>query len=695
MRFLLKFTLTICSFFIVLHGFSQGSVETPLMKAVKANDLKEVTRLVTSGVDVNDSGNEYTDPVEYAVMNDEKEIALLLLKNGASGRGGFYEACRSSDIKWIETLLGYGFKDSEAMIIAAEKGNLALVKLLHEKGFSVHVSQKRKSGWFNKYYVTPIEVAIDNDHKEVALYLVDHGITLEEAIDVSWGNTVMLKVWIDRSSENIDAIFLKALDYGYLDIANHCLSKGANKNATNQEGLNGYLLAVKSGKQDLIHYAKDELKIDTNVLSAAKQNALMLACLSKNQALIKDLLDQVTNKEATDREGKTALFYAEDCELNDVFEMFLEKDFNLNHLNNDGNSVLLQACSNQNRNHIKLLVDKNVNFQVVNKKGQNVLTFLSKDNNLDEIKFFIDKGLSPNTVCSDGKTLAFQAIESADLELLEYLKSKGANLDPRYSDDRPTTKNPIVIKYIIENGGDVNATDSWNSTYMCIALEIQDYELAAYLITKKIDLQKSCYFDEPVLIKAIEKNDLRFIEFLVNNGADVNVIGYFDRNALEYAEKDKKVEIINYLRSKGAMSKEERNKQIVAQLEQNNLLVQHLEKQELDQALEILRTQKNLTLTPSQVQNMAVLSIQKASIELLQITMERYHFEINQKINFEEQTMLFLASKEGNLNLVTFLTNKGADVLVQDAFSKKASDYAKAKEVKSFLKEKEKPKTKK
>lgn len=690
----LKFALLFISFFIFFSSFSQSEIETPLMKAVKANDLKEVTKLVASGVDINDSGNEYTDPVEYAVMHDQKEVAFLLLKNGAAGRGGFYEACRGNDIKWIETLLGYGFKDSEAMIIAAEKGNLPLVKLLHEKGFSVHVSQKRKSGWFNKYYVTPIEVAIDNDYKDVALYLVDHGITLEEAIDASWGNTSMLRVWIDRSSENIDAIFLKALDYGYLDIANYCIGKGANKNATNQEGLNGYLLAVKSGKQDLIHFTKVELKIDTNVLSAAKQNALMIACLSKNQSLIVDLLNQVSNKEATDREGKTALFYAEDCELAGVFELFLEKDFNLNHLDNDGNSVLLQACGNRNEKHIKLLIEKNVNFQVINKKGQNVLTFLNEKNNLEEIKFFIDKGLNPNTVCSDGKTLAFKAIETGDLELLEYLKSKGAKLDPRDGNHRPTTKNPNVIKYVIENGGDINATDSWNSTYMCIALEIQDYELAAYLITKKIDLQNSCYFDEPVLIKAIEKNDLRFIEFLVNNGADVNVIGYFDRNALEYAEKENKVEIINFLKSKGAMNKEERNKKIIAQLEQNNLLVQHIEKQELEDVLQILRTEKNLTLTPVQVQGMAVLSIQKASIELLQITMERYQFEINQKINFEEQTMLFLASQEGNLSLVTFLVNKGANVMLEDAFSKKASDYAKTKEVKSFLKVKEKPKTK-
>ena len=680
---------TFCSSFI-----AQEDEETPVFKAVKANNLKEVKRLVESGADFQTGNMWHVEPVELAVSNYYKDIALYLLQKGATGRGGFYDACEKNDLAWIEVLRDYGFTDSEAVLAASEYGHLNVVKFLVQEGFSVNVSQKRKPGLFRKYYISPIEAAIMNNHDDVADFLVKNGVKVDEAINYAftYKRDELIKQLVPLGAD-ANGVFLKAIETSNQPIAAFALSKGANKSAINEEGKNALLLAIENGDQPMIEYAISELKLDVNAVSASNENALMLACKSQNLMLVKQLLDQTANLEFENNLGETALFYANRNDNPALFDLFLQRNVNLNHADHAGNSVLLRAAALNKSERVKLLIDRGANCAQVNEDGFNALSYLVEVNgamvDIPLTEIFLAKGLSINSCGKSNETMVYKAALAGNLQLLEWLRSKGADFNPKNSNgQRPKTKNVQVIRYLLENGADINAVDDWHSTYMCVALELQDFELANYLISKKIDLEQACYFSEPVLIKAIEKKDLPFVKFLVENKADVNVVGYFERNAAQYAIKNEYQPVIDYLKSKGAMTPEERNVAVMKRLEETKQLNEYLEAKNTTAVLGILRKYPDLPLSPDEQKKLASLAVTASSLDLLQVALENYRFDLNQPINFQKQSLLFLAVQESNKDFATLLINKGSDVNMEDGFGKKAIDYTTDKELKKLLKEK-------
>ncbi|MES2555374.1 MAG: ankyrin repeat domain-containing protein [Bacteroidota bacterium] len=673
---------------------AQEDEETPVFKAVKANNLKEVKRLVESGADFQTGDMWRREPIDHAVANYYKDIALYLLKKGATGRGGFYSACEKNDLEWIQTLLDYGFRDSEAVLAASEYGNLNVVKLLVNEGFSVNVSQKRKPGLFRKYYISPIEAAVMNNHDEVAIFLVRNGVKADEAMGYAftYNRDELIKQLMPFGAD-ANAVFLQAVKESNKPIAAFALSSGAAKSAVDEDGKNALLLAVENGDQTMIDYAISELKLDVNAVSAANENALMLACKSQNLTLVNVLLDQTTNLEFENNLGETALFYANRNDNPALFDLFLQRKINLDHADHAGNTVLLRAAALNKNERIKLLIDRGANCTQVNNEGLNALSYLVEVNgamsDVPLTELFLGKGLSINSYGKSKETLVYKAAMAGDLKLLEWLRTKGADFNPKNSSgQRPKCKNPQIIRYLLENGADVNAIDDWHSTYMCVALELQDFELAQYLISKKIDLEQECYFSEPVLIKAIEAKDLAFVKFLVENKADVNVIGYFDRNAAEYAVKAEYQPVIDYLKSKGAMTPEEHNVAVMKRLEETKKLNEFLDAKNTTSVLQILRKYPDLPLSPDEQKKMASLAVSASSLDLLQIALETYRFDLNQPVNFQKQSLLFLAVQQSNKDFTMLLINKGADVNMEDGFGKKVYEYATDKELKKLLKEK-------
>jgi len=674
------------------------SSDTPLMKAVKANNLKEVTRLVEAGEKVDGDPYWSNSPVDYALDHNFRPIAEYLLKNGAKSGYGLYNACKTNDVKWIQTLLDYGLKDSEAIIAAVENGHLEVVKLLVNRGYSVNVSQKRKPGLFRKYYVTPIELAIDNHFDAIAIYLVDHGVSIEDAIQqaMAVSRNDLVKKLADRGCD-LNKLFLNAIEHANKEIAEFTLLKGADRSVKDDQGRTAVFIAIENGEQTMIDYTMNILKLDINGVTAAHENALMLACKSTNLELVSKLLDKTINLEFENNKGETALFYAARNKNSAMLDLFIAKQVNVKKINNDGNNILLDAAANGDFDKVNRFMDLGIDFMLTNKQGYNVLAYLldKSDFNVDKqmAKLLVEKGLDVNSCGRSKETLVFKAAESGDLIFLDYLRGKGGNFNPKNSaGQRPDCMNAEVIRYLIENGADINGIDSWKNTYMCVALSNQDLELAAYLISKKINLEQACYFDEPVLIKAIKEEDLVFVKFLVENKADVNVIGYFKRNAAEYAKEKGNQSVIDYLKSKGAMTKDEHNAYILARMEDTKKLNTYLETNATKEVITLLNKFPDLVLSPDELKKTAILSVTANSVELLQIVMERYKFELNKSVNFQEQTLLMIASEKGTFDLVKLLINKGADPLKEDAYGKTAADYAKDKEIKAFLKEKMKAK---
>lgn len=676
-------------------GFAQEDKGQALLEAVQANNLQEVKRLVEAGAPI-ETRDDWNTPLTLALEKDFRSIAQYLMDKGASAEMGthtVYRLCLKNDPKWIEKVVEYGFRTGDALIPAAENGYLEVVKVLIEHDASPNVIEKRRCGFLCKEYVGPIELALKNNHDAVVVYLMDHGASLETVLHYAllYNKNAICKQVIDRGGD-LNRFFLDAIAGSNKEIAQYTLMKGANRFATDSEGKNALLLSIERGNDAMVNYTMDELKLDPNATTLNKENALMLACKSGNVTLFKQLLDRSVTLEHANLNGETVVFYALRSDKPEMLSLLLDKKVAVNHVSSSGTTPLMLAAANRDYSVVMRLLELGADVSITDINGKNALSYLVEKYgtsvNQPLLELLVSKGLSINSCGTDGETLVFKAAEAENLELLQYLRSKGADFNPiNNAHQRPAVKNALVIRYLIDNGADINAVDDWHSTYMCTALSLNDLELAAYLVKKGINLEQACYFEENALIKAVEEHNMTFVRYLTENGANVNAIGYFDKNVMEYAIEKGTPEIVTYLRSKGAMTPDERKVAIVEEMQEIATLNTLVTEKKTMEVLSLLKKYPKLTLSPTELKSLALLSAESTSVELLRILLESYQFDLNTPLNFEEQTILFKAAEKGNIEFVTLLLSKGADPGKKDAFGKTADEYASGKEVKKRIRE--------
>jgi len=692
LRFIFILFVFLCGLLpISLHAQFDDEDDSPLVTAVKANNLKEVKRLVEAGEPIETESHFDDDALSIAISSDYRDIALYLLSKGAKSRPNFYSAVAHGDLNWIKTLVGYEFYDSEAMIPAIETGNIEIVKYLISKGFPVDFEQKRRAGLFRKYYVSPLELAFEKRSDVMVLELVKAGAPLTEAFyDVALFEYNDLGKKLIDLGKQVNELFLISARTGNILLLDYCLSKGADKNTKDSEGKNALLLAAYNGRADMYHHCLNPLGLSPNSVSAENENALMLACRSDNLGLITELLEKNQNLEFQNTKGETVLFYAERCEKKEVFELVLAKGPVIDHKDNDGNTVLLKAAQGERTAHVNTLIEKGADVTVKTKDGKNLISCLLNNYSANEtlILSLIEKGVDPKVKSPDGNDFAFIAIERGDTNLLKLLMSKGISVDGRNSyGQRSGTKNVEIIKFVIEHGGDPNARDSWSNTYLCSALEMNDLELAAFLVKHKADVNiPSCFMDEMLLFEAIKKDNLNFVQFLVESKADLYIKTRWSKNVMEVALEENNPEIIAYLKSKGAMTKEELNKREVERAIEMQNFGRMVSEKKVVAIIALLKKYPEIVLGTEEQKSLAYLCAEQGSIDLLQICFDKIHWKINDELNFEQQTMLHIAAKQENKDFVVFLVKKGADVHLEDAFGKKPIEYAKNKEIKQYLK---------
>lgn len=165
-----------------------------LFKAVEEGRTARVERLLKKGEDVNDYTENGLFPLWRAAANNNYEIALLLLENGAN-------ANQETKVPPL---------NSTSIAFPCQEGYLEMVKLLVDHGADVNLQGFRN--------FTPIRVAAQNGHLEIVKYLAEHGADIDfKAMD---GATPLEH----------------AASKGHLEIVTFLVETGANVNNIDAEG---------------------------------------------------------------------------------------------------------------------------------------------------------------------------------------------------------------------------------------------------------------------------------------------------------------------------------------------------------------------------------------------------------------------------------------------------------------------------
>ena len=166
----------------VFVAVASASGDSPLTKAVKANDVQAVRVLVKSGTDVNVRSGDGSTPLLWAANNGSVEIARLLIANKAAvdaandfGITPLLQASGVGDSAMVELLLRSGANPNKThpegetpLLAAARSGSVPTVRLLLTRGVDVNAAEKVQN-------TTAVMWAAAEGHVDVVDVLIEAG----------------------------------------------------------------------------------------------------------------------------------------------------------------------------------------------------------------------------------------------------------------------------------------------------------------------------------------------------------------------------------------------------------------------------------------------------------------------------------------------------------------------------------------
>jgi ankyrin repeat protein len=356
--------------------------DSVLMGAVRSGNLEAVKALIESGAKVNgkDSATEQT-PLMWAVRSSQPAIVQTLIDKGAEinartrtgkapprrppGAGGGSHGLGIVRGGWPDR----GYQDAtpgamSALLYAARDGRLDIVKQLIAA--KADVNQPEANG------ITPLLMAIGNDHPEVALYLLGQGA---DPKSVDWWGRTPLWTAVDNRNREIGRSGEQTVNRGaFLTLIKNLLDRNVDVNARTKEvpPLRRFLLPLG----------------DLSWVDFTGQTPFLRAALSGDVSVMRLLLEKGADPNLPAFAGTTPLMaaagvnwmggqtYTESKEsLMEAVKLCLEHGADVNAKNSMGLTALTGAANRGSDDIFELLVQKGARLDVKDNEGRTLMNW--------------------------------------------------------------------------------------------------------------------------------------------------------------------------------------------------------------------------------------------------------------------------------------------------------------------------------
>ena len=528
----------------------------------KKDLFQSVLWLVANGIDIEIENAQKETALFYAIHAKNSAILQSLIDNKINvnhlniyNRTALQDAVISANNRIINYLIqvskNYGNCDihgNNLIFDAVANGNMDIIRKVGSLK-EVNINQLNE----DRTTVLHKEVVIKNH--DLALLLMDLGAN-PTLIDKN-GKSLLFYV-LDKGIKNI-SIFEKAVHLGY--------------NLNHKSGDNKTLLM-----ESINHF-----------INTPKDNFEMRIC---HLEMITELIRLGVNVDALDNNNENAFFLATRSEDRELINSFLDHcNVNLNHQNNQGDTVLLILVLNGIRNSdlIKLYLEKGANPDLVNQSGKSIIEILidiilySENRKPLEFEYEIllnenaeyanvlenilrNYNVDINKLNSKGQPLFFDAILHFNFKLFKLLRTKNINLNQKDKDGNNiifklmeyNEKNLIgdkklylnTIKNLINAGVDINAKNNEGLS----ALHIAVGEKCEYTIRLLLEMRADCLVTDKqgrsIIHTCIWKNTTKYFRLLHHyNNEIVNIPDKYGIRPINYAafmgKKDLVIEMLD------------------------------------------------------------------------------------------------------------------------------------------------------
>ncbi len=325
--------------------------ETPLYLAVKQNNAKKVSALISDKVDLNKKSFEMGgySPLMLAVRNDFIDCAKLLINAGAdleianeNGNTALKLAFMNTRTEIINLLVNGGanpniiIEDEETpLYFAVKKNNANLVAALIRAKADLDKTVLDKA---------PLVLAFEKGYWDCAKFLIEGGANLNITIKQE---ETLLYFAVDKNNANIVSALISA------------------KVDLNKKSLEiGFTPLMLAGRKNDLKFMKllIDAGADLEALSTSGKTALLLATFNDQTDIAKMLINTGANPIVTDKDIKNAFSYAIEKQNHEIINTLINAKDNTWHANiSDAcrKSLLMIAMSSARKY-------PNMAFQIIN-----------------------------------------------------------------------------------------------------------------------------------------------------------------------------------------------------------------------------------------------------------------------------------------------------------------------------------------
>ncbi len=378
---------------------SQVPQNAALLEAAKSGDINEVKRLIKEGADVNALDTNLNNSLYWAVKNNHSTTAEVLLDNGADLHT--FDPSRERDVlsryQEIETE-----HSKNSLHLAAKLGNLEAVQDLLGKGANVNAQ--------NDTGKTPLHWAAREGHKQVVQALLDKGANVNaEDQDGETSLDLATNQDIETLLRNT-AKLLKVAKSGDIQEVNSLINKGANVNATDQDGKTPLHWAAVKGHEEVVEALLGKHGIDVNLADKNKDTPLHSVLKKDNidiNVLNALLRAEGINVNTQDGDNRTPLHLAakkDNIDINVLNALLGAEGIDVNAQDKDNRTPLHWATGRDNVEVVNVLIIKGADVNAQDKDNRTPLHFAAQNNNKEIVDALIKAGADVNIKDEDGKT---------------------------------------------------------------------------------------------------------------------------------------------------------------------------------------------------------------------------------------------------------------------------------------------------
>ncbi|KAF4468393.1 hypothetical protein FALBO_4718 [Fusarium albosuccineum] len=389
--------------------FKPGPFVSALCQAVMHGDERQVSGLISQGVNVNGRNEDGNTPLKCAIISDQAGAARLLLSAGA----------KSSSTNWSEL---------PPLFQTASVGSLNVARVLIESGASVHSKAMSGQPHFAdavaKGNVAGIRFLLSNGADANTRVIRGEAVIAQEA---KKDNVELVRLLLDHGADANatdivgNPMLATAVDSGHVDMIGLLLDKGANMDARNILGTTILEHAICKKRLDI---AKQLLAGGANPGGTDIHSQPILIKVIRNGLLkseqkveaVRMLLDKGADPDTVDIVyGLPAICHAVEMPSVRVVEELLCHDAKTKVRMLSGQTLLTYSIDVNRREYIKALLDYGVDVNEVDGLNRTpvMLALMRVDYNLT--KLLTDHGADAMAEVNKGAVKFIRALKRNDI----------------------------------------------------------------------------------------------------------------------------------------------------------------------------------------------------------------------------------------------------------------------------------------